>query len=517
MATESFNPINHLQDAVEDDIQQIIDAWEGTDPVPMNIVVNDATATALKVTNTSGGYALDVYGPTRFSSTVSTVGGPIFDVKNGYGADNTGVTAADSAFAAAIAAMPATGGSLYIPAGTYLLSGTITIDRPMHIFGDGRGSSIVKTTSATARVFNVTTTDECLFEKFGMSTAVTRTTEAYIGFTIAAGSGNSFSAILNMDFQSAWTALDMTDAIYFWVGGCNFGSYRYAGIIVDCNVADAGDSQIGPQCYFNRAAGVEPTYGILQKASGGLKIIGNKGNQPGTCFYYMELRSSAVTSGLTIVGNNIEAAVTANIAFGDPTATGGYSNITIANNKMGGAPVDISVSSAGNWLKSLNITGNNTVLGANKFVSLTGGINVLIEGNIASDVAAGSVFLENGPGSSNVRLGNNYAPGVDSWYIGPAPTIVDPDIQHGGFAAATNGAYAGGALFASADITVTFPQPFMSAPTVVATPSGAGGAYNGAISVAIKSVAADGFVCCIIGQTDVQTVTGYYSAYGILN
>lgn len=519
MTTEAFNPVNHLQDAVEDDIQQIIDAWEGTDPVPLNLVVNDATATALKVTNTSGGYALDVYGPARFSSTLSTAGGPIFDVKNGYEADNTGVTACDAEFAAAIAAIPAAGGRLYVPAGTYLLSGAVTIDKPVYMYGDGRGATFIKTSSTTANMFNVTAASgkECTFDGLYFGTTVTKTDGAYIKFTPGSGAVVEYTLIKDCQFQGGWTGADMTDAPYFTISNCIFHSYRFVGVIVDCTVnADAGDSLITDNCQFS-GVGVNPSYGILQRASGGLKIIGNKGNQPGNAFYFLDLRAGAVTSGLSIVGNNIEAASVAQIAFAQNGGSGGYSNIVIADNKMGGSLVDISVSTAGNWLKGLSITGNNTVLGANKFVSLTGGYDVLIEGNLITDATTGSVLLENSAGASVVRLGKNWAPSVESWYTGPAPLLVDPDIQHGAFAGSTNAAYAGGALFTTADITVTFPSPFMSAPTVVASASGAAGAYNGVIAVAIKSIAADSFVCCIIGQTNGQTVTGQYSAYGIMD
>lgn len=71
-----------------------------------------------------------------------------------YGADNTGATPSNSAFAAAIAAASASSGVLYIPAGTYELgSGLIALPSNISIFGDGDLTVLRMSVNAQSPVF----------------------------------------------------------------------------------------------------------------------------------------------------------------------------------------------------------------------------------------------------------------------------------------------------------------------------------------------------------------------------
>lgn len=62
---------------------------------------------------------VDVYHADVINALEKIVVGPVFFNARGYGADNTGALACDTAITAAIAAMPTAGGALYFPAGTY--------------------------------------------------------------------------------------------------------------------------------------------------------------------------------------------------------------------------------------------------------------------------------------------------------------------------------------------------------------------------------------------------------------
>jgi hypothetical protein len=70
-----------------------------------------------------------------------------------YGADPSGVADSSAAFISAIAALPASGGGLYIPRGIYKLSQKIIFPtKPLDISGDGPSASILKWTAAATTV-----------------------------------------------------------------------------------------------------------------------------------------------------------------------------------------------------------------------------------------------------------------------------------------------------------------------------------------------------------------------------
>lgn len=65
-----------------------------------------------------------------------------------YGADPTGKTDSTTAFTDAITALPSAGGIVYVPAGTYLISGTLTFKQGQGMIGDGHVTSILTYTGA---------------------------------------------------------------------------------------------------------------------------------------------------------------------------------------------------------------------------------------------------------------------------------------------------------------------------------------------------------------------------------
>lgn len=67
-----------------------------------------------------------------------------------YGATGDGATDDTAAIQAALAAVPATGGLVYIPAGTYLISSSLTIPNKTHIHGAGMGATVLKKTASFA-------------------------------------------------------------------------------------------------------------------------------------------------------------------------------------------------------------------------------------------------------------------------------------------------------------------------------------------------------------------------------
>jgi hypothetical protein len=73
-----------------------------------------------------------------------------------FGADPTGTADATSIIQGAIAALPAAGGVIYFPAGTYKLSGTLTVGSGITLAGDGPTLSVLHQTSTSANVIYIT-------------------------------------------------------------------------------------------------------------------------------------------------------------------------------------------------------------------------------------------------------------------------------------------------------------------------------------------------------------------------
>lgn len=95
--------------------------------------------------------ALDVAGAVTMQTTLDVDGaarfkaGPWIDVTHAdYGATGDGVTDDDVAIQAAATAVPASGGTLYFPAGTYLVGTTIYVKSNTHVRGAGMGNTIIK-------------------------------------------------------------------------------------------------------------------------------------------------------------------------------------------------------------------------------------------------------------------------------------------------------------------------------------------------------------------------------------
>jgi hypothetical protein len=79
---------------------------------------------------------------------------PSFNVKNPpYNAAGNGVTDDTAAIRAAIAAASVKGGEIMVPAGTYLVSGTLAVTSPgVTLVGEGPGASVLRTNQTTGDV-----------------------------------------------------------------------------------------------------------------------------------------------------------------------------------------------------------------------------------------------------------------------------------------------------------------------------------------------------------------------------
>lgn len=95
-----------------------------------------------------------------------------------YGAVGDDATDNVTAFAAAIAAIPAGGGALYIPAGIYRVSDVTILSKQAIYYGDG-AATIIKTTHATHDIFRITG-GNVVVKQMSFTTSVTRSGGYYI-------------------------------------------------------------------------------------------------------------------------------------------------------------------------------------------------------------------------------------------------------------------------------------------------------------------------------------------------
>lgn len=132
------------------------------------------------------------------------------------GDDSTdNVTAMNALLVTAAAGSPQ-GATIYFPAGVYRFATEIAIavDKRFRFLGSGRGRSIIKTTSATANIFNVSVAGYYIsWEQLGFTASVTKTA----GAGIVANQNNAYLLIEGCEFQA------MFNGVSFSSGALNVG------------------------------------------------------------------------------------------------------------------------------------------------------------------------------------------------------------------------------------------------------------------------------------------------------
>lgn len=120
-----------------------------------------------------------------------------------WGADPTGVSLSTSAFTSALSTFGTSGGMLWIPPGTYLIS-SLSVPISVSIAGSGPNSTTLKTNSATADVLTFTSTGGQVRD-LQMASSVTRTGGAYIksAFGVVAKDLNLTGYFVGMNIQGA--------------------------------------------------------------------------------------------------------------------------------------------------------------------------------------------------------------------------------------------------------------------------------------------------------------------------
>ncbi len=425
-----------------------------------------------------------------------------------YGAVGDGVTNDTAAVQACIDATP--NGTIYFPAGTFKLAG-VTISDSVHITGEGPSATFIKAGSATAVVFNITTTErvdvkELTFKPF--VTATKQTSGAYIKISPASGFAHD-AVIENVDFTYANVGVHFENANIWSMVGCYHTNYAYGVRVENQDTPDAGDSTI-TECVFD--AGGATGVAIDQRSSGGLRITNNK-ILNGDYGYVGQYESGpSMTSILLISGNSMESQATAAIALNSSGSTT-FSYVLIDANQFSvtASNYGILVSDPGyDYIDSMLIGSNIFNLGNSATaIYLTRGSRISILPNLISG---------NGTSEVGINFGANFGDAV----------VYQQDIQdcttnYGG--TLTNVTWAGwgsqggtetddtdaayGSMYSSGATAVTFSPAFPVAPkvdAVVATSD------DGGVSTIVEDVTVSGFNLKILGLVNGGTVTARWSA-----
>lgn len=315
----------------------------------------------------------------------------------GYGADPNGVL--DST--AAMVAAHATGKVIDYPEGLFSFS-VVTNIPSGGIMGRGVTRTILQSTDTgssdlltyTGTFVNIANSKTVpLFRDFLLQT-FSQVKSAGAGIRVAPTSGEEqYMHFANVTINNLPISLQVDAAELYKVTDCNFLSFTSAGIIVaNINNADSGDAGV-VNCIFNSP--FTTGAGILQKSSGGLRVVGCK-FLGGKYSYLMSYNAPSNTGNLVFTGNSLELAASAGMWFSRSSGTGTFSNIVIADNQFGLSPIGISgdttSASTMNFLSQVCITGNVFNGGALPAdgVAFTGVHSITVasnmfQGNVAGD------------------------------------------------------------------------------------------------------------------------------------
>lgn len=407
-------------------------------------------------------------------------------------ADPTGVK--DST--AAMNAAHATGKPVFYPAGTYKFS-TLNPIASGGIIGQGRAATtLVSTdqTSANLIVFNNSSSTP-IFRDFTLAAPASGNLPVKVagaGIQLNPSSGEiGYAHFDNITITWLPISVDAVAASYWSMNNCEFLSYNIAGVqVANTNNTDSGDSTI-QGCLFNTpgTAGA----GILQKSSGGLKVIGNKflGGQNG---YALNFNGTASTSDLLFTGNSIENMSQQAVSLARQSGTFNFSNLIFTGNEFAVENTGIQTD-ASNFINELIVQGNvfNLSSGAGYGINLA----TVTDFNIGGNTFKGNGGTPNGitiaASCANGKIGKNTYASLSSTLVNSSTsTNYEPDVQRGLATSSNSGWTTYGSLFAGPATSVTFPQAYTVAPSANDI-SFAPAATNGEVGGIVTAITATGF------------------------
>jgi hypothetical protein len=341
----------------------------------------------------------------------------VLSVKNPiFGAVGDGVADDTAAIQAAHAALPSTGGHIYLPAGTYKITSALSFTKPVTITGAGgaiKGDGDVTPPRAlTTLVVSSATQDGLVFSSPGVTLAdfavvcSAATPTAGTGIKMTASHATSHANLRNVTVQGFFDCMAF-QGVYYTLTGCRvYDPMRYGYYFpnpADTNYDDHGDMGL-VNCVASMFWTTRTPNALLRwEGGGGLRIAGSKfnaGQQPyaPTAGQAQKILDIAVADGFTtglilLTGNSFSGGTVSQIALGHSGATGSgiLTKITIVGNDIGvgygtGVGIQVGTDNAhATVLRSVLIAHNNF---GNLVDSIKGGgaVDLVIGRNIHTAV-----------------------------------------------------------------------------------------------------------------------------------
>jgi hypothetical protein len=322
----------------------------------------------------------------------------------GYGAVGDGTTDDTTAIQAALAAIPATGGVLYFPAGQYKYTGaTLTLSKKVTIEGDGGvnefntgiGITTLDFNSATGILFDVKVSG-CSFRNIHIRNTSVSVPSAGAGILVSGSGGlidGSRTTYDGITVDKFYIGIDVRSGTGHVFDNCLVISPALYGIKLQNILApDGGDHSIS-NCYiYSSDSARTPTSAIRIESGGGVKIVNTKINSlTGHLVNGIDLAVGAniVTVDLLIANCSIENYSGIGIKGTTNATNSKWSNILITGCQFAPTPVsgseyaiNLTATTAGDFT-GVCITGcyGITATSSNPMVFLQKCSNVSFVGN----------------------------------------------------------------------------------------------------------------------------------------
>ena len=289
--------------------------------------------TTISAVNSSTNVTMGTVSANTITGTASVV----------YGTDDT------AAWRLLAAAVPTYGAQIWVPAGTTLLTGTVTFANPVAFIGAGEGNALVQQTGGYSAILAAETllistaknTDGLdfagagnLLNSFAIYSPVTTPTSGNLIDLPNA----QHTTMLSVTVIGGNTATSVSAPLYSSIIGCHFGDGVNGNLFFSNPINyDTGDNAIANNSFFSAATTSSFNFGWT--SGGGVRFIGNKINGGAYTATYgiLMTATSITTSDIQIIGNSIEN-VSKPLLINE-SGTGSLGNIQIVGNQ----------SLSGNW------------------------------------------------------------------------------------------------------------------------------------------------------------------------
>lgn len=320
--------------------------------------------------------------------TYSMIQGAVVNALD-YGAVADDSTDCKAAFQAAINAAIASNANVFIPAGTYKISGELTVPSgSVQFFGEGYGS-VLNGTFATGNMFTIASENPVCFYNLRITSTVAKTAGAAIYYDAGSAKQNNFSVIDSCFFDSQFNGVYCYRNGYQKITNNQFTTNSANGksiFLGNATTPDSGDQIVA----YNQIYGGSGVVGVYQTGGGGTRIFGNKFLQIQNG-YYCQFTGTAQT-GIVMISDNSFDGCTGSSLIMTSTDTSRISDITITGNVFDGFPADAFMyfQAAGSGaVGRMAITGNTVIQNA-------GSVDIITLNKVGDAIVSGNSFAGTG-------------------------------------------------------------------------------------------------------------------------